>query len=256
MEQILPENFQPIFAKLSARTSKSLAGYLERILPSISDDWWNKAVMNKLSFHQRRRAEQRGIDSLHSFDIAALLRLLDQNWYPISIKMNLSSESRHFVKEMQTVRNRWSHAGTDSFSGEDIYRDLDTLQRFAVVIEADDALIQEIRDAKQSLLAERAVSDPNTRANEGTLGEDGRTIAIEFELGQIVFLKSNPEVHGAVISIVPGKLENRYKVFANGESQTFYASQIQAEETKDKDFSLLPCQQFHPSSTVVAGVIS
>jgi len=59
-------------------------------------------VLDKLSFQQKRRVEQKGIVSLSSLDLAALLRVLDQNWYKISMKMNLSSEARHFVKEMQT----------------------------------------------------------------------------------------------------------------------------------------------------------
>ncbi|MDZ7581738.1 MAG: Swt1 family HEPN domain-containing protein [Deltaproteobacteria bacterium] len=75
-------------------------------------------------------------------DLAGLLHVLDQNWYQISSSLDLTSEARHFVKEMQTVRNRWAHADTEGFPADDIYRDLDTLQRFAVVIEADHKLIR------------------------------------------------------------------------------------------------------------------
>ena len=70
--------------------------------------------------------------------------MLDQNWHQISTKLDLTSEARHFIKEMQTVRNRWAHAGTQGFPVEDVYRDLDTLQRFAVVIDADESLLQEV----------------------------------------------------------------------------------------------------------------
>ena len=130
-----------------------MASYLERVLPSLCDDWWNKLVVTNLSFQQRQRLEQRKLGSLVSLDIAALLRVLDQNWYHISAKLNLTSEARHFVKEMQAVRNRWAHAGTEWFPVEDIYRDLDTLQRFAAVIDADESLLQEVRSTKTSLLA-------------------------------------------------------------------------------------------------------
>ncbi|HUU41603.1 MAG TPA: Swt1 family HEPN domain-containing protein, partial [Desulfatiglandales bacterium] len=93
--------------KLLQKVTGCLAAYLERALPSLFEDWWKQAVLNSLSFQQRRRIEQRNIDSLASLDLAALLRILDQNWYQVSTRMNLTSEARHFLKEMQTVRNRW-----------------------------------------------------------------------------------------------------------------------------------------------------
>jgi len=116
---------------LIQRVTACLAEYLDKVLPSICEDWWNHTVINTLSFQQRRRIEQRNIQSLAALDLAALLRVLDQNWYQISKKLDLTSENRHFVKEMQTVRNRWAHAGSEGFPVEDVYRDLDTLQRFA-----------------------------------------------------------------------------------------------------------------------------
>jgi len=254
MTQIIPKDNNQILTSLTtllSETTKSLARYLETTLPSLFDNWWNEAVLGRLSFQQRRRVDQQGIDSLTLLDLAALLRVLDQNWYQISMKMNLSSEARHFVKEMQTVRNRWAHAGAEGFPFEDLYRDLDTLQRFAAVIEADDTLIQEIRATKTSLLTwERApISQIQTKEEQPTLGQEA--IASEFEPGQIVFLKSHSAIRGAVVSIIPGKPENRYKVFIDGETQTFYASQIQAEEQDDKEALFLPCHQFHSYLTAL-----
>src|SRR3989338_1127794 len=130
-----------------------LAAFLERVLPTLYEDWWKQAVFNNLSFQQQRWVEQRNANSLSSFDLAALLRIFDQNWYQISSKLNLQPEARHFIKEMQTVRNRWAHVGTEEFPVEDVYRDLDTLQRFALVIAADEGLLQEVRATKTSLLA-------------------------------------------------------------------------------------------------------
>ncbi len=178
-------------------------------------------------------------------------RVLDQNWYQISMKMNLSPEARHFVKEMQTVRNRWAHAGTEGFPLEDVYRDLDTLQRFATVIEAEAAFIQEIRATKTSLLERRLTSVSKAPSNEEQSTPGEGTQAAEFGPGQIVFLKSNPEIKGAVVSIMPGKPENRYNVFIDGETQIFYASQIQAEDRKDKDSIVLPCHKLHSYLTAL-----
>jgi len=239
------------FDKLLQTATKFLSSYLDRLLPSLFENWWKDAVLDKLSFQQQRRVKQKGTTSLSSLDLAALLRVLDQNWYHISLKMNLSTEDRHFVKEMQTVRNRWAHAGTEGFPLEDVYRDLDTLQRFARVIEADEAFIQEIRSAKTLLLERRLTSIPRVPANQDQPTHGEVTQATEFEPGQIVVLKSNPEIKGAVVSIMPGNPENRYNVFLDGETRIFYASQIQAEDRKDKDSIALPCHEFHSYLTAL-----
>lgn len=236
---------------LLQEATEHIARYLERVLPSLFDNWWKDAVVNKLSFQQQRRVEQKGIVSFSSLDLAALLRVLDQNWYQISTKMNLSPESRHFVKEMQTVRNMWAHAGTEGFPLEDVYRDMDTLQRFATVIEAEETFIQEIRAAKTSLLERRVTSISKAPANEAQPTPEKETQTAELEPGQIVFLKSNPEIKGAVVSIMSGKPENRYNVFIDGKTLIFYSSQIQAENRKDKDSIILPCHKFHSYLTAL-----
>ncbi len=66
-----------------------------------------------------------------------------------------------------------------------------------------------------------------------------------FELGQIVFLKSNPSIVGAVTSILPDNFENRYKIFVNGEVQTYFESQLQIENNKGDEVEYLKCEQFH-----------
>ena len=236
--------------KLLDRMAKALASYLDRLLPSLFDDWWKNAVLDNLSFNQQRRVEQKGIFSLSSLDLAALLRVLDRNWYEISMRMKLPPEARHYVKEMQTIRNKWAHASAEGFPLDDVYRDLDTLQRFAKVIEAEETFIQEIREAKASLLNEGLAHPSKTLDRTSQAAGESRQ-EFEFEQGQIVFLKSNPEIKGAVISVMPGKPENRYKVFIEGKTQTFYASQIQAEGKKDEDIVTLPCHKFHSFLTAL-----
>ena len=55
----------------------------------------------------------------------------------------------------------------------------------------------------------------------------------EFSLGQIVFLKADPSVRGAVVAVSPGTPENRINVFVDGSIHTFYASQLQLEVQDD-----------------------
>ncbi len=230
---------------LLQRVTVSLTAFLEKRLPSLFEDWWKQAVVNNLSFQQRQRIEQRGIASLGALDLAAMLRVLDQNWYQLSNKLGLTAESRHFVKEMQTIRNRWAHATTEGFPHDDVYRDLDTLQRFAAVIEADDTLIQEVRSLKTALLAKEMESSAKVDAvaPKPSLTTNGN--CAEFGLGQIVYVRSDPSIRGAVISVLPGKPENRFKVFVGGEIQTYYASQLLAEDIPDNETEFLPCEHFH-----------
>ena len=75
--------------------------------------------------------------------------------------------------------------------------------------------------------------------------------SLEFSPGQIVFLKSNPSVRGAVVSVLPGTPENRINVFIDGNIQPFYASQLQAEEQPGEDFQRLSLDEFHTYLTAL-----
>ena len=238
-------------AKHLSDVGGQLVAFLEKVLPPLFDDWWKKAVINTLSFQQKRRTEQRNITSLGGLDLAGLLRVLDQNWYQISSSLDLTSEARHFVKEMQTVRNRWAHADTEGFAVDDIYRDLDTLQRFAVVIGADDKLIQELRETKTALLTAENQPQPDRGTEETSALPEKKKDEAEFEPGQIIFVKSNPSSRGAVVAVLPSKPENRFNVFIDGSTQTFYASQLQAEDQHEEKIDALPCDQFHAYLTAL-----
>ena len=72
-----------------------------------------------------------------------------------------------------------------------------------------------------------------------------------FSPGQIVFLKSAPSTKGAVVEVLPGQPETRVKVFVDGAVQTYYASQLQAEEQTDEAFQPLSCEQFHAYLTAL-----
>lgn len=57
----------------------------------------------------------------------------------------------------------------------------------------------------------------------------------EFVQGQMVVLKSDKSIEGAVIAVMEGGAESRYQVFTNKLGmQTYYASQIEAKEVKEE----------------------
>ncbi|MDR1728016.1 MAG: AAA family ATPase [Acidobacteriota bacterium] len=114
-------------------------------------------------------------------------------------------EQRKLTKaDIDKVRN------TEGFPVDDIYRDLDTLQRFAGVIGADDKLIQDLRKTKVALLASETQTQPDPDVETPSAPPERKNDAAEFEPGQIVFAKSNPSSRGAVVAVLAGKPENRF----------------------------------------------
>lgn len=229
--------------------AKILAEFLGRVLPEINPNWWEECVLNLLSPQQQRRVKEKRLDTVASLDLAGLLRVLDQNWYLIAPKVGLSSESRHYLKEMRTIRNRWAHMGTSGSSDEDTYRDLDTIQRLAAAVGADGGFLARVKECKSALIkaGESASSVPIDASGETEQAGDDAA----FTMGQMVCFKSDPSQRGAVIGIAPGVPEYRYTLFIDGQTQTFYASQLQPEEQKGPALQFLPIEHFHSFLTAL-----
>ena len=66
--------------------TSDLANFLQEKLPELSDQWWQEHVVERLSFQQQRVVGEKKITVLRELDFAALLRILDQNWYDLSKK--------------------------------------------------------------------------------------------------------------------------------------------------------------------------
>ena len=61
--------------------AKLLNSWLSKMLPRVSDDWWQECVISNLSYNQREIAENNQYSQLSDFDLAALLRITDKSWY-------------------------------------------------------------------------------------------------------------------------------------------------------------------------------
>ena len=136
-------------------TSQVLASWLDRALPAIAPDlWWKTLVLQPLSSSQTRRIHERGLTTLDQLDLAALLRVLDSNWYSLSQALRLDTEQRHYAKEMFTIRNRWAHLSANTeLDADDVYRDVDTLQRFLDTLGADASILDEVKALKSKIHA-------------------------------------------------------------------------------------------------------
>lgn len=132
--------------------ANQIVALLSEILPELSTDWWREQVVNRLTYQQQGFIQAAGIRELVQLDLAALLRVLDQNWYEIGGRRSLPPAARNWVKESQTIRNRWAHAPASGIPHGDLYRDLDTIERLVSVMGAGDVDINSIREAKEKVL--------------------------------------------------------------------------------------------------------
>lgn len=79
---------------------------------------------------------------------------------------------------------------------------------------------------------------------------EGEKLLAELAPGQIVVLRSNPSMKGAVIAVTPGLPEDRVNVFMEGSVQSYYTSQLKVEEQHD-EVQFLSTEQFHAYLTAL-----
>jgi len=244
-----------------------LERYLSVNLPKLENDWWQKHVVSRLSFQQQRHAQERGYAKLCDLDFAALLRVLDQNWFELSNLLALPKEARNWVKELQTVRNKWAHQSSQNVPPSEIYRDADTLGRVLNVLGASDDVLATVESAKTEALSHLSVNrfvqastQPAHQASENTTihAEDSPVDTKEvatpskslFAVGDLVALRSNQSIIFPITDVLEaGVGERRYRVFHNNAKVTYYESQLQALEAKKVDRVMLRIDELHAHLT-------
>ncbi len=231
------------------QTARIICRTLTEILPVLNETWWDKCVKEKLSFQQQQHVARRGIPELEDLDLAELLRIVDQNWFELSNAQLWPREGRNYVKEMQAVRNRWAHTTVAVPSDDDIYRDLDTLQRFLFLLSPDDPLLSEIREAKETVLSKPPSPSPETVLRQQADPQPERRST--YAPGDVVRLRANPSKSGAVISVMPGEKETRYQVFLDGGKASYYESQLMPSDVKDESMTVASLNEFHARLTAL-----
>lgn len=197
-------------------------------LPRVSGNWWQTRVVDQLTFQQQQHVRTSNIAELRRLDLAALLRVLDQNWFDLAEKRSWPRSARNWLKEAQTIRNRWAHAPASGLDDSDVYRDLDTIERLMALLGADVDALKSLKTIKLSLIASLSgqLESAKSPASIQPLP------ASAFGKGTLVHLKARPAVTGAVIDHLPGDPEDRYMVFHDGSVATYYASQIELTVAK------------------------
>ena len=244
----------------------ALEAFLSASLAALSDEWWTKHVVDRLSFHQQRLAQERHFTALRDLDFAALLRVLDQNWFELSNSRSLPKEGRNWVKELQTVRNKWAHLSSNEVSSSETYRDADTLGRVLAMIGASEPALETVEAFKANALAlmtsrvhDKAVapltvpvrvSSAETQSEvEGICGNDPTRTSLPitlFAAGNLVTLRSNPAVVMPIVEVVSSTSgEQRYRVFQDKGLTTYYESQLQGITSNESKQALLSTDEVH-----------
>jgi ATP-dependent helicase HepA len=230
----VPEKLRSSWLAILANESQR---FLADALPSLSGNWWQEKVVDQLSFQQQQQVRAQGISELSQLDLAALLRILDQNWRDLAFTRTWSSAARNWLKEAQTIRNRWAHAPSAGLEDADIYRDLDTIERLMATIGVNHETLEAIQKEKLSFLTLAPHS------SSATLNPTPSQIALTTSglgNGTLVRLKARPTVTGAIINHLPGDTEDRYMVFHDGAVTTYYASQLEPIVEKQVRLEVTP----------------
>lgn len=241
-------------------TTTELVHFLEANIPPLATDWWQSNVVDRLTFQQQRVASERGLRTLQQLDFAALLRVLDQNWYELSRSLNLPREGRNWVKELQSVRNKWAHLSAEAMPASEVYRDADTVGRLLVMIGAAHSSLESVETAKSAALAtiagiknlatgDAATQQPAVNKRMESANAPPVSGAPLFKVGDLVALRSDPSILLPIVEVVSGGAECRYRVFQNNAKLTYYESQLQAAPVVAEEREILAVRKLHAHLT-------
>lgn len=203
-----------------------LVAWLDGKLRRVSDDWWNECVLDRLSYRQRKIAIEKGFKELSDFDLAAVLRIADKNWYDMRSFAYLPTSERECIRDMQSVRNNWAHcAGT--LPGKDaIINDIEVLSKFFEQMEAPQADINQLEEFKKNVQNENIAAMTSVEKIEEDLIIEGEISDSEIKEKDTVYLVGDPKTRGMVFSVQNIGTTTKYEVFVDGGLRTFYTGQI------------------------------
>lgn len=241
------------------RLNQQIGSWLEKKLPKITDDWWQELVFNNLSQLQRETVIRNDIHEIGGLDLAALLRVLDRNWFVITSTFFINNRERGNIRTMQEIRNTWAHITPNDINRQRVIDDVNVI---ISLMQAFDAGMKDTRDMENFVFDveddKEIHVEPAKKKEEKQFPEAGGAVpseaALEFAVGSIVTLVSDPSIIGAVVTVAG----NKYSVLVNGKVQTYYKEQIQLQSTQEehrylplpKVRSALTAYQIHnPGST-------
>ena len=206
--------------------TKELCAWLKKMLPRVTNDWWNDCVIANLSYSQQIQAEENGYTELEQLDLAALLRITKQSWYDMRSFAYLPTSQRECVKAMIKVRNNWAHVAGLLPDKDQILNDLRVVLEFFETVIITNIHTEDI----QSFISEIESADfAKVFAEEeepSIVERSAPVVSGDIQEKDRVFLTGDPNTKGMVFSISEVNGIKRYDVFVDGDVRTFYDGQI------------------------------
>lgn len=209
--------------------TKELCVWLEKMLPRVTEDWWNECVMSNLSYAQQELARENGYDKLEQFDLAALLRITNKSWYDMRTFAYLPTSERDCVRNMMKVRNNWAHCAGTLPDKDVVLQDLTVILDFFETVIITNKYSEDIRSFTSEIesadfSAVYAESEEPARAVQKA---PAAVITGDIQEKDRVFLTGDPDTRGMVFSVTEVNGVKKYDVFVDGDIKTFYEGQIQ-----------------------------
>lgn len=212
------------------RLNAKIDGWLSKKLPQITDDWWQELVLNNLSQMQKDTVISRGITNISGLDLAALLRIVDRNWFIITSLFFINNKERANIKNMMEVRNTWAHIAPTDISKKKVIEDVETIM---ALMRFFDSSVSETRDMENFIFDIEDDADIQTQPpkKEVSKSKQMEKVAVTgIEVGSMVRLMSDHNAIGAVI----GKVGNKYKVIINGKKESYYEEQLELVDDEEE----------------------
>lgn len=203
-----------------------LVNWLAKMLPRVSEDWWNECVLDRLNYRQREIAIEKDFKELSDFDLAAVLRIADKNWYDMRSFAYLPTNERECIRDMQGVRNNWAHcAGT--LQGKDaIIHDIEVLIKFFEQRGATAEEVRAVEEFKRNIENENIAALTTKESEVEEFTETPAASDAEIKEKDTVYLVGDPKTRGMVFSVENIGNTTKYEVFVDGGLRTFYTGQI------------------------------
>lgn len=209
------------------RSTGLLVSWLDGKLCKVCDDWWNECVLERLSYRQREIAIEKGFKELSDFDLAAVLRIADKNWYDMRNFAYLPTSERECIRDMQSVRNNWAHCAGTLPGKDSIIHDIEVLIKFFEQMEAPQTDVNQLEEFKKNIQNENiAAMTREEEIYEEDIVVDGEISDSEIKEKDTVYLVGDPKTRGMVFSVQNVGNTTKYEVFVDGGLRTFYTGQI------------------------------
>ena len=120
---------------------------LKSALPELGGErWWDNYVIKALHSNQRRQIEQAQISDIDDLDLVVLLRIMERHWSEIAYKFKYPNpdDAITLIKSLKNIRNKYAHKTTKKFTNKTIFRHLDVIHNYLIMIKAPEDVCDKI----------------------------------------------------------------------------------------------------------------